>query len=86
MTETTPPPVVETTTTPVPEATVPPVVHTTATPGAYVKGNWYEQKGKLKTQFPVLTDADLHYDNGKKDEMFTRIQEKIGKSKKVKKK
>jgi uncharacterized protein YjbJ (UPF0337 family) len=46
-----------------------------------VKGNWNEQKGKLKAQFSTLTDADLHYENGKKDEMFTKIQVKIGKSK-----
>jgi uncharacterized protein YjbJ (UPF0337 family) len=45
------------------------------------KGNWNEQKGKLKLQFSTLTDADLHYENGKKDEMFEKIQTKLGKTK-----
>lgn len=43
--------------------------------------NWNEQKGKLKAKFSTLTDADLHYENGKKDEMLTKIQTKIGKTK-----
>ena len=51
---------------------------TTPTPA---KGNWSEQKGKLKAKFSVLTDADLHYENGKKDEMFDKIQIKLGKTK-----
>jgi uncharacterized protein YjbJ (UPF0337 family) len=58
------------------ETTVP-VATTPATP----KGNWNEQKGKLKAQFSTLTDSDLHYENGKKDEMFSKIQVKIGKTK-----
>lgn len=45
------------------------------------KGNWSEQKGKLKSKFPVLTDADLTYENGKKDEMFGKIEKKLGKTK-----
>ena len=51
---------------------------TTPTP---VKGNWNEQKGKLKAKFSTLTDADLHYEEGKKDEMFTNVQTKLGKTK-----
>jgi uncharacterized protein YjbJ (UPF0337 family) len=51
---------------------------TTPTP---VKGNWSEQKSKLKAQFPTLTDADLQYENGKKDEMLTNVQTKLGKTK-----
>ena len=50
----------------------------TSTP---VKGTWSEQKSKLKVQFPILTDEDLQYENGKKDEMFARVQTKIGKTK-----
>ena len=46
-----------------------------------VKGNWNEQKGKLKQKFAVLTDNDLMYDEGKKDEMFGKLQIKLGKSK-----
>lgn len=45
------------------------------------KGNWNEQKGKLKTKFPTLTDNDLAFENGKRDEMLTKIQKKLGKTK-----
>ena len=46
-----------------------------------VKGNWNEQKGKLKQKFAVLTDNDLLYEEGKPDEMYGRLQIKLGKSK-----
>jgi uncharacterized protein YjbJ (UPF0337 family) len=46
-----------------------------------VKGNWNEQKGKLKQKFAVLTDNDLMYEQGKKDEMLGKIQVKLGKTK-----
>ena len=46
-----------------------------------LKGNWDEQKGKLKQQFATLTDDDLMFAEGKKDEMMGRIQVKLGKSK-----
>jgi len=46
-----------------------------------VKGNWNEQKGKLKQQFAILTDNDLMFSEGKKDEMFGRLQVKLGKTK-----
>jgi len=46
-----------------------------------LKGNWTEQKGKLKAKFSNLTDADLHYEDGKKDEMLAKIQTKLGKTK-----
>ena len=46
-----------------------------------VKGNWNEQKGKLKQKFAVLTDNDLMYEEGKQDEMFGRLQIKLGKTK-----
>lgn len=45
------------------------------------KGNWNEQKGKLKQKFAVLTDNDLLYEEGKQDEMYGRLQIKLGKSK-----
>ena len=44
-------------------------------------GNWDKQKGKLKHKFPVLTDADLQFEPGKKDDMFTRLQVTLGKTK-----
>jgi uncharacterized protein YjbJ (UPF0337 family) len=46
-----------------------------------VKGNWNEQKGKLKQKFAELTDNDLMFEEGKKDEMMGKIQIKLGKSK-----
>ena len=46
-----------------------------------VKGNWNEQKGKLKQKFATLTDDDLMFAEGKKDEMLGRLQIKLGKTK-----
>jgi uncharacterized protein YjbJ (UPF0337 family) len=46
-----------------------------------VKGNWNEQKGKLKQKFAILTDDDLMFAEGKKDEMFGKLQIKLGKTK-----
>jgi uncharacterized protein YjbJ (UPF0337 family) len=46
-----------------------------------VKGNWNEQKGKLKQKFAALTDNDLMFLEGKKDEMLGRLQIKLGKTK-----
>lgn len=46
-----------------------------------IKGNWNEQKAKLKKQFAVLTDNDLMYKEGKKDEMLAKLQIKLGKTK-----
>ena len=44
-------------------------------------GNWNEQKGKLKQKFATLTDDDLLFAEGKKDEMMGRVQKKLGKTK-----
>lgn len=46
-----------------------------------VKGNWNEKKGKLKQQFASLTDNDLMFEEGKKDEMLGKLQLKLGKTK-----
>jgi uncharacterized protein YjbJ (UPF0337 family) len=46
-----------------------------------IKGNWNEQKGKLKQKFAILTDNDLSFVQGKKDEMYGRLQIKLGKTK-----
>ncbi len=46
-----------------------------------LKGNWNEQEGKLKQKFAVLTDNDLMFEEGKKDEMLGKLQVKLGKSK-----
>lgn len=47
-----------------------------------LKGNWNETKGKLKQAFASLTDNDLLYEEGQKDEMFGKLQVKLGKTKK----
>jgi len=46
-----------------------------------LKGNWNEQKGKLKQKFATLTDNDLMFAEGKKDEMMGKLQIKLGKTK-----
>jgi uncharacterized protein YjbJ (UPF0337 family) len=46
-----------------------------------MKGTWNEQKGKLKKQFAVLTDNDLMYEEGQRDEMLGKLQIKLGKTK-----
>jgi uncharacterized protein YjbJ (UPF0337 family) len=45
------------------------------------KGNWNEQKGKLKQKFATLTDNDLMFEEGKKEEMLGKLQIKLGKTK-----
>lgn len=45
------------------------------------KGNWNIQKAKLKQKYADLTDDDLLYDEGKKEEMLGKLQVKLGKTK-----
>ncbi len=46
-----------------------------------LKGNWNELKGKMKQANAQLTDDDLQYEDGKDDEFFGRMQQKLGKTK-----
>jgi len=46
-----------------------------------LKGNWLEQKGKLKQKFAVLTHDDLLFAQGKKEEMLGKVAVKLGKTK-----
>lgn len=46
-----------------------------------IKGNWNEKKGKLRQKFAILTDNDVMFAEGKKDEMFGKLQIKLGKTK-----
>ena len=46
-----------------------------------LKGKWDEQKGKLKQKYATLTDNDLMFEEGKKDEMMGKLQIKLGKTK-----
>ena len=46
-----------------------------------IKGNWNEVSGKLKQQYANLTDDDLLFKEGKEEELFGRLQNKLGKTK-----
>ena len=46
-----------------------------------LKGTWNEQKAKLKQKFAVLTDNDLMYEEGRREEMLGKLQIKLGKTK-----
>jgi len=43
-----------------------------------IKGDWNIAKGKLKQKWANLTDDDLQYIEGKKDELVGRIQKRTG--------
>ena len=45
-----------------------------------LKGRWNELKGKVKQANASLTDDDLQYEEGKDDELYGRLQKKLGKS------
>ena len=45
-----------------------------------IKGNWNEIKGKLKQKYAQLTDDDLMFVEGKEDELFGRLQQRLGKT------
>lgn len=47
-----------------------------------IKGGWNQFKGKLKQEYADLTDDDLLYEEGKEDEMWGKLQQKLGKTKK----
>ena len=39
-----------------------------------IKGTWNEQKGRLKQKFAILTDNDLMFVDGKKEELHDIIK------------
>ena len=45
-----------------------------------LKGNWEEFKGKIKQKYADLTDDDLLYEEGQRDEMMGKLQQKLGKT------
>ncbi len=45
------------------------------------KGNWNIQKAKLKKKYADLTDNDLMYEEGQREEMLGKLQVKLGKTK-----
>jgi uncharacterized protein YjbJ (UPF0337 family) len=46
-----------------------------------MQGNWETIKGKLKQKYATLTDDDLLFAEGKKEEMMGKLQTKLGKTK-----
>lgn len=46
-----------------------------------MNANWIEQKLKLKERFAKLTDTDLLFDKGRKEEMLLKLQYKLGMTK-----
>jgi len=46
-----------------------------------LKSNWNKQKSELKQKFAVLTDNDLMFKEGAKEEMFAKLQIRLGKTK-----
>ena len=45
-----------------------------------VTGNWETQSKALKTQFNQLTDSDVKFETGKEEELVSRLQTRLSKS------
>jgi hypothetical protein len=45
-----------------------------------IKGNWDEQKIKLRKRFEYLEDNDVEFEEGKESQMLDRLQLKLGKT------
>jgi uncharacterized protein YjbJ (UPF0337 family) len=46
-----------------------------------IAGYWDKKKEKLKQKYPIITDDDLSYREGKEKEMIEMLGNKLGKSK-----
>lgn len=44
------------------------------------RSNWTETKGKIRQEYGHLTDDDLEYSEGKQEEWYGKIGDKIGKA------
>lgn len=44
-----------------------------------VSGNWEQQSNLLKEKFPQLTVSDLKFEEGKENELLTRVQQRLNK-------
>jgi hypothetical protein len=42
--------------------------------------SWREQKILLKRRFPILSDDDFVYEEGKRESMLKKLEAKLGKS------
>lgn len=45
-----------------------------------LKTRWEAKKAKLKLKFPQITEEELNYDENRKNEMFTNLQLKLGRT------
>ena len=45
-----------------------------------MKGTWNVVKGKLKQKYAELTDDDLIFAEGKEEELYGRLQQRLGKT------
>lgn len=45
-----------------------------------INGSWEEQKVNLKKRFVKLQDSDMIFEEGKKEEMITRLEIKLSKT------
>jgi uncharacterized protein YjbJ (UPF0337 family) len=43
-----------------------------------IKGNWNQMKGQAKQKWANLTDDDLTYVEGRRDELIGRLQQRYG--------
>jgi uncharacterized protein YjbJ (UPF0337 family) len=48
-----------------------------------IKGDWNITKGKLKQKWAKLTEDDLQFADGKRDELLGRIQKCTGETREV---
>jgi hypothetical protein len=44
-------------------------------------GFWNDKKEKLKKKFPIITEEDVRFNEGKEKEMIEMLGNKLGKSK-----
>lgn len=42
------------------------------------RGDWNEVKGKIRQQYGTLTDDDLEYSEGKQEEWYGQLAQKLG--------
>ena len=45
-----------------------------------LKLNWNEKKDKLKQKYAFITENDLMFEEGKEEEMYGKLQVKLGKT------
>jgi uncharacterized protein YjbJ (UPF0337 family) len=43
-----------------------------------VKSSWDEIKESLKSKYSTLKEEDLHYAEGKEDELYKKLEKKLG--------